>query len=96
MDEFITSYLATVTHDPETAFEQLTPEFQEASGGYEGYIGWWGKVRSAELAESRATRRTGPSAYTVNYVMKTGRTSTQQVRLQLQRDGDGFLIAGEA
>ena len=38
MDDFITSYLSTVTTDPRAAFQQLTPEFQAASGDYEGYI----------------------------------------------------------
>ena len=59
MDAFITSYIATVTTDPRAAFDQLTPEFQEASGGYDGYIGWWSKVRSAELA-SVEQRPVGP------------------------------------
>ena len=53
MDAFITSYLATVTTDPRAAFEQLTPEFQEASGGYEGYIGWWSKVRVGASCRGR-------------------------------------------
>jgi hypothetical protein len=96
MDEFVTSYLATVTSDPEAAFAQLTPEFQEASGGYDGYLGWWSKVASAELADVASNPSDSTVAYTVNYRMKSGRTSTQRVRLQLQRDGDGYLIAGEA
>ena len=95
MDEFVASYLSTVTTDPEAAFEQLTPAFQEASGGFDDYLGWWGQVESAELkgVESNPSDRT--VAYTVAYRMKTGRTSTQRVRLQLQRDGDHYLIAGE-
>ena len=51
MDAFITDYIATVTSDPRAAFERLTPEFQEASGGFEGYMGWWGTVRSAQIAD---------------------------------------------
>ena len=95
MDAFITSYIATVTTDPEAAFQQLTPEFQAASGDYEGYIGWWSKVRSAELLEVNSDPSDRTVGYTVKYVMKTGAVDTQQVRLQLQREGDGFLIAGE-
>ena len=95
MDAFITTYLATVTTDPEAAFEMLTPEFQEASGGYPGYIGYWGTVRSASptTIESNPSDRT--VGYTVDYVMKTGRQVTENVRLQLQQQDDGFLIAGE-
>lgn len=95
MDDFMTNYLATVTTDPEAAFEMLTPEFQAASGGYQGYIGYWGTVRSASLAaiESNPSDRT--VSYTVNYVMKTGREVTENIRLQLQQEDDRFLIAGE-
>jgi predicted Ser/Thr protein kinase len=96
MDAFVTSYLATVTTDPRAAFDQLTPEFQEASGGYDGYIGWWSKVQSAELTSVDSNPSDRTVAYTVNYRMKTGRTNTSRVRLQLQRDGDDYLIAGEA
>ena len=77
------------------AGDQLTPEFQEASGGYEGYIGWWGQVRSAELAEVSSDPSDLTVGYTVNYVMKSGRRDTDRIRLQLQRLDDRYLIAGE-
>jgi hypothetical protein len=95
MDAFITDYIATVTSDPRAAFERLTPEFQESSGGYPGYIGWWGTVRSAELADVSSDPSDLTVGYTVNYVMKSGERSTQRVRLQLQRLDDRLLIAGE-
>ena len=95
MDEFVATYLATVTTDPEAAFDMLTPGFQEASGGYEDYIGYWGTVRSASLASIESNPSDRTVGYTVNYVMKTGRKVTQNIRLQLQRQDDQFLIAGE-
>lgn len=95
MDAFISSYLATVTTDPRTAFEQLTPEFQEASNGYDGYMGWWSQVRSAQLASVSSDPSDLTVGYTVDYVMKSGERTSQQVRLQLQRRDDQFLIAGE-
>ncbi|MCP3424310.1 serine/threonine-protein kinase [Nocardioides pinisoli] len=95
MDAFITSYLATVTSDPRAAFEQLTPQFQDASGGFEGYMGWWGKVESASLAEVASDPSDLTVGYTVDYVMKSGARSTQRVRLQLERLDDRLLIAGE-
>jgi eukaryotic-like serine/threonine-protein kinase len=95
MDAFISSYLSTVTSDPRAAFEQLTPQFQDASGGYEGYIGWWGQVRSATLAEVESNPSDLTVGYTVDYVMKSGERDTQRVRLQLQRFDDQLLIAGE-
>jgi serine/threonine protein kinase len=95
MDAFITSYLATVTSDPQAAFQQLTPAFREASGGYEGYIGWWGRVRSATLEEVESNPSDLTVGYTVDYVMKSGERDTQRVRLQLERFDDQLLIAGE-
>jgi hypothetical protein len=95
MEAFITSYLATVTSDPESAFEQLTPEFQRASGGYDGYLRWWRRVRSAEVAAIESNPSDLTVGYTVTYVMKTGRSQTDQIRLQLQRQDDHYLIAGE-
>ena len=95
MDAFITTYLATVTSDPRAAFDMLTPEFKDASGGYEGYIGYWGTVSSASPVSIESNPSDRTVGYTVNYVMRTGRQTTENVRLQLQRDGDTFLIAGE-
>lgn len=95
MDAFITSYLATVTSNPRAAFEQLTPEFQERSGGFEGYMGWWGRVRSASLAEVDSDPSDLTVGYTVDYVMRSGERSTQRVRLQLTQVDDRLLIAGE-
>lgn len=95
MDAFITSYLATATSDPRAAFEQLTPEFQTRSEGFEGYMGWWGRVRSASLVEVTSDPSDLTVGYTVDYVMKSGERSRQDVRLQLQRLDDQLLIAGE-
>ncbi|WP_374456008.1 serine/threonine-protein kinase [Nocardioides sp.] len=95
MDAFITSYLSMVTTQPRKAFDQLTPEFQDASGGYDGYIGWWGTVRSARLADIQSDPSDLTVGYTVDYVFKSGSKDTQSVRLQLQRFDDKYLIAGE-
>ena len=95
MDAFITSYLATVTSNPRAAFDRLTPEFQQASGGYEGYMGWWGRVQSASLAEVASDPSDLTVGYTVDYVMRTGERNTERVRLQLERFDDQLLIAGE-
>ena len=95
MDAFITSYLATVTQDPRTAFDLLTPEFQTESGGYEDYLGWWSTVRSASLEDIRSDASDLTVGYTVRYVMQSGKRDTQRIRLQLQRMDDRYLISGE-
>ena len=48
MQAFVEDYLATVTSDPAAAWERLTPEFQQASGGFGGYKGYWSTIDSAE------------------------------------------------
>ncbi|MBS2938597.1 serine/threonine protein kinase [Nocardioides sp. J2M5] len=96
MDAFISSYISTVTSDPRSAFDMLTPEFQTESNGFEGYMGWWGKVRSAQVTSIESNPSDLTVDYSVDYVMKTGARTSDQIRLQLQAVDDGFLISGEA
>jgi serine/threonine protein kinase len=95
MDEFIGDYLTTVTSDPEAAFSMLSPDFQEASGGYDGYIGWWNQVKSARLARIESDPENLTVTYTVRYVMNNGRKNTERIELQLVRHDGAYLIDGE-
>lgn len=96
MTSFITTYLSTVTSDPEATFAMLTTEFQEASNGFEGYSGFWGTVESATPRDITADPESLTVTYTVDYVMEDGRQTTDDVSLQLVRQDDSYLIAGEA
>ena len=84
-----------MTSDPESTFAMLTPEFQSASGGFEGYSGFWGTIESATPRAIKADPRTLTTSYTIDYVTTSGQTRTEQGQLQLEQQGDGFLIAGE-
>ncbi len=95
MDAFVASYLTAVIEDPESAFAMLTPDFQQASGGYDGYLSWWGTVQSASPRNIESDPEDLTVEYTVDYVLESGRRSTEDVGLQLVRDGDSYLIAGE-
>jgi hypothetical protein len=97
MEGFVDDYLATVTRDPEAAFAMLTPGFQEASGGIEGYRGFWDTIRSARVVSFNGTDPEALTvAYTVDYTREDGSRARDDVNLQLTyRDGD-YLIAGEA
>lgn len=95
MARFVTDYLDTVTSDHEAAFAMLTPAFQEASGGIDGYTGWWSTVASATPRDVTADAEALTVDYTVDYVMETGRRSTDSVRLRLVRQDDAYLIDGE-
>ncbi|HET8970422.1 MAG TPA: hypothetical protein VFN19_05125, partial [Candidatus Nanopelagicales bacterium] len=73
----------------------LTPEFQAQSGGFDDYAGFWRTISSARAYDVAADPRTLTVSYTIDYATTSGRTTTQQGRLQLQKQGDGYLIAGE-
>jgi eukaryotic-like serine/threonine-protein kinase len=96
MQAFVEDYLATVTSDPAAAWDRLTPEFQQASGGFGGYRGYWSTIASAEPSGIAADPEAMTVSYDVAYERTDGTTATDSVTLQLVEDGeDGFLIAGE-
>ncbi|SFB04419.1 Serine/threonine protein kinase [Nocardioides alpinus] len=95
MEVFVEDYYSQVTSDPQVTFEMLTPGFQTESGGFGRYSGFWSTIESASVSDVRADPEALTTSYTVQYVTTSGRTTTQQGRLQLQQSGDGYLIAGE-
>lgn len=95
MRSFVQDYFARVTSDPEATYAMLTPEFQAASGGYERYSGFWSTISSATPSDITVDPGALTASYTIDYVKTNGDTSTQQVQLQLQKQGDQYLIAGE-
>lgn len=95
MQKFITNYLATAPSDPETTFQQLTPEFQRASGGLDTYSGYWRTIESATPVEINADPEALTVAYTVDYVRTDGSEVTNNVVLGLVYRGGQYLIARE-
>ena len=95
MSAFVEDYLSTVTSDPETTWNQLTPRFQEASGGFESYSGFWGTIESATPRDVQADPEAMTVSYSVDYVEDGGGTSSDQVTLELVQRGDRYLISGE-
>ena len=73
----------------------LTPEFQAESGGFEDYSGFWSTIDSATPRAIKADPGSLTTTYTIDFVTTSGRATTEQGRLQLVQQGDGFLIAGE-
>ena len=95
MRSFVQDYFSLVTSDPESSFAMLTPEFQAESGGFERYSGFWSTIESATPRAIKADPDSLTTTYTIDYVTTSGRATTEQGRLQLVQQGDGFLIAGE-
>ena len=96
MESFIGTYLSTAPSSPESTFEMLTPAFQQASGGLDGYTGYWSTISSATLVDATADPETLVIQYDVDYVRQDGSQVSDNVTLQLEyRDGE-YLIADEA
>lgn len=97
MENFMEDYLATAPSDPETAFSMLTPEFQEASGGIEGYRGFWDTIETADLVAFSADPEALTVSYTVEYQkVDGGEKVTDDVGLALVYEDGTYRIAGES
>jgi hypothetical protein len=95
MEDFAASYLATVTEDPATTWEQLTPAFQAKSGGFDSYEGFWETIDSATLVSATGDPENMTVSYRVTYDKADGSTSTSNVTLELVYQDGQYLIADE-
>jgi len=95
MEAFIANYLATAPSSPETTFQQLTPAFQESSGGIGGYSGYWSTIETATPVEITADPEALTVAYTVDYVRTDGSEVSGETVLGLVFKNGGYLIASE-
>jgi hypothetical protein len=97
MVSFVESYLSDVAADPGTTWGRLTPGFQEESGGFESYRGFWEPIESADVQQISAD----PGALTVSYRVaytvegEEGRRPPEDVTLELVQDDGDLLIDGE-
>ena len=92
---FVRDYFSLATSAPESSYVMLTPGFQTASGGFARYSGFWSTISSARPYDITVDPDTLVTSYTIDYVTTSGRTTTEQGRLQLERQGEDYLIAGE-
>jgi serine/threonine protein kinase len=96
MRQFITTYLARVTQDDHTTFQMLTPGFQDTSGRYGGYHGFWKTIATASPRNVEADPAAMTVTYDVDYLKQDGTTSNSHVTLRLVKQGQTYLIAGES
>jgi hypothetical protein len=96
MEGFITDYLATAPSSPETGFDMLTPGFQQASGGFGSYSGYWSTIEAAEPVEIQADPRNLVVQYVVAYTGQDGSETTDDVALRLEFNDGRYLIAAES
>ncbi len=91
MEGFVADYLSLADSNPATAFQRLSPSYQEASGGLAGYEGFWGRVSGVELKEASAD----PEALTVTYSYSyelDGSTRDDDILMTLEQVENAFLI----
>ncbi|MDN4163541.1 serine/threonine-protein kinase [Nocardioides abyssi] len=96
IDTFVRDYLRTAAADPSAGFAMLTPEFKEASGGLQGYTGFWGDVASVDVQRVRPDAEDLTVGYRYTYTLGNGRSIRDDVELRLVFDDGRYLIAGEA
>ncbi len=98
MQAFVTDYVALAVDDPHASWDQLTPEFQKASQGFGSYQKFWDQWESAVPSNIDADAENLTVTYDITYTPE-GDDEEQRVdtvTLQLEEDGDGFLIDGES
>ena len=92
MEDFLTTYLATVTSDRKTAWQMLTPAYQDASGGFGSYSGFWGTIASATPSNVTADPAAMTVTYDVAYERHNGTRTSEHHTLQLVHEGSSYLI----
>ncbi|MCW2795299.1 MAG: protein kinase [Nocardioides sp.] len=95
MEDFVATYLSTVTKDPTAAFQLLTPQFQADSGGLSGYETFWDSVEKAKLDSIEADPDALTVHYSVEYDRGHGHKVTDDTNLRLTYDNGSYLIADE-
>jgi serine/threonine protein kinase len=96
MRTFITHYLSTVTSDQHASWAMLTTGFQKESGGFGHYQQFWRGYTSATPHDIQADPTDLSVSYGVDYVLADGGTKSDEVTLQLVRNGSSYLINGES
>ena len=96
MERFAEDYVTTASDDPDAGFALLTEEYQESSGGIDGYTGFWGTVTNPQILDVEADPDNLTVEYTYSYNKRGEGKVTETVRLQLVQEDGGFRIAGLA
>jgi eukaryotic-like serine/threonine-protein kinase len=95
MRSFLSRYLSTATSDRKAAFAMLTKPYQSASGGFQGYDGFWRTISTAKALDVSPNPAELTVTYDVAYTKTDGEHSTEHHTLQLVRHGSTYLISGQ-
>ena len=92
MEDFLTTYLSTVTQDRHGAWDMLSKSYQQASGGFGSYQRFWRTIQTATASNITADPQNLTVTYDVDYVKTDGSQTTEHHTLQLVRDNSSYLI----
>ncbi|MEJ7635826.1 serine/threonine-protein kinase [Aeromicrobium sp.] len=95
LEGFAADYLTAASNDPDAGFAMLTPDYQQESGGIEGYRGFWSGVSDLDVKTLQGDPETLTVSYTYEYEYQ-GERRAEDVTLQLEESDESFLIAGTA
>jgi hypothetical protein len=95
MEGFLTTYLSTVTQDRHAAWDMLTPSYQQASGGFGSYQGFWRTIATATASNVTADPSNLTVTYDVDYVKTDGSHTTEHHTLQLVPKDSSYLIENQ-
>ncbi|MDN5892522.1 MAG: protein kinase [Nocardioides sp.] len=95
MSTFAKDYIASAGSDPSSGYGNLTPEYQEQSGGYEGYSGFWDKVNSPRISNVSADPEAMTVSYDFDYTFQGQGPKHERVTLDLIYDDGTYLISGD-
>jgi len=95
MRSFVQQYIATALADPESAWQLLTPRFQQTccDGSAGSYVGYWNTIATATLRDIEADPGAMRVGYTITWDPAGERgPEDERVTLGLVRQGDRYLI----
>jgi serine/threonine protein kinase len=95
MVSFVRDYIAEAVSDPASAYQMLTPAFQQQSNGLSGYQSFWDEVRSAKILSIAADPDAMEVSYRYRYVVPGG-PAEDDVTLKLTYSDGSYQIAGES
>lgn len=93
LEDFIDDYLSDAEGDSQDGFDQLTPDLQNAVGGFEQYDAFWSAVDDVNVEQSQGDQGSGSVAYTFSYTMDDQEQTQSQVAQVIETD-DGLRISG--
>ena len=85
--DFVESYYGLLPDDTEAGWSLLTRSYQDQTGGYDDYQGFWSGVSSVSV---EGARKAGPTTVDVELVYDGNDRETR--RLVLRRTSDGWLV----